>query len=705
MRLLIIVALVLMPLVSAPCFAQEPGEQVAAQLAAVRDAAPNSPELWRSARTLQSLGEPALPALRDAAKQAATDSQKLALGYALLSLGDGAGLPVLTGIVEGADGVEAPINAARILSRFGREAAEAELSRLLLKCESKVVKVALAQALARAAVTEEAERLGISALVKLAKSPDSAVSTAAALALAATDDFREPVPAILTELAHEPTADGRLAAKLLEMNKISQFVLSDRSTTTFNNPVLDEIRNKLVRYHIEPPPDDSVLVDAAARGLAHVFGATDPYTDYFDPELAARWNEQMRGTYAGIGAAVFNLYGDKRGPVLMPYRTGPAFKAGMRSYDEVIEVDGVPMEGKTIDEARDKLRGAPNTTVACKVRRRALPQDAEIPLQIVRSDIEIHTVYSTMLPGKIGYVRLTSFMQTTADELEQAMLALEKDGMKGLILDLRDNPGGLMISARDIADKFLKDNKLIVYSEGRNPEVAARSELRTTEPATHPEIPLVVLVNNNSASASEIVAGAFQDHRRALLVGERTYGKGSVQQLMPLDSKGHAATLKITIAKYYLPSGRCIDKTKTTPGGIEPDIKVAADVTLTGDQFAKLLLAGDFHRYSFEHWPKEKAELMMLAEDGQAESDYPGFDEWHEQTVIKVDRNSARRMLRAWLRVLASDERGADLVCDVQEDRQLQRAIFESAKLTGLAAKDEPAYRNFTTRLEKELEQ
>jgi len=236
-----------------------------------------------------------------------------------------------------------------------------------------------------------------------------------------------------------------------------------------------------------------------------------------------------------------------------------------------------------------------------------------------------------------------------------------------------------------------------VYSEGRNKEVAPRNEMRTTDPATRPDYPIMLLVNGNSASASEIVAGALQDHRRAVLIGERTFGKGSVQQIMPLEASGRRAVLKLTVAKYFLPSGRSIHRSGENRGGVVPDIEAPFEPSWSNESFEKLRAAGDFHRYSFAQWPRNKDKLMELARfDAEDASLYPGFDEWYDGLRVKTDRDSARRLLRQWLRVLTADERGRDWAADLEEDNQLQRAVSEAGKrIPGLDMKSIPEYRRF----------
>jgi len=665
--------------------------------------------VWDCAGKLKAMGKEALPAIRNAASGEQPAAAKLALGWALLSLQDFApGVKVLASVIEGKAGRAAKLQAARVLGRVGQDAAEVEVTRLLDAAKDESVRVELAQALSFCATTEAAEAKATTALVRMVRAGKGEVRFAAAVALAELDDFRKPVPAVLKELAVEPTVRGRLATKLLEMKRLSDLMIRETEYAgSLGNPLLDEIKKLIIKYHIEPPPKEEALVDAAARGMAALLHKNDPFSAYMSPERWGEFREHMSGTYGGIGAHVMFVKdgrtGEKVFTAVKPVYTGPAYKAGLRAYDQFIEIDGEDIKGKEAREIRDMLRGLPDSVVACKIRRRGLKKDEHLLLKIIRARVTLPSVYSELMPGGIGYLRLTGFGDTSTADVEKALRAMEKGGMKALIFDLRGNPGGLMLAARDIADKFLKDDKLIVYSEGRNKKIAPRKEMRTTDPATHPGLPMVVLVNGGSASASEIVAGALQDHKRAILIGERTYGKGSVQRLMRLDATGRRSILKLTVARYFLPSGRSIHRTAKTRGGILPDITCAYEAAWSREAFDKHQAASDFYAYSLARWPKHKKKLMKLAEfDGRDASQYPGFDEWYDGLKVKIDKDSARRLLRQWIRLLAADELGRDWTSDLQEDSQLQRAVYEAGKkVPKLDLKSVPEYKWFVTELEK----
>ncbi len=683
---------------------------VAAAVRSLDGVTADEPVIWSKASALAALGKDMLPELRKAAAAEQSIAAKLALGRALLSLQDfAAGIRTLSSVITSDADVRAKVAAARLLGTLGRDAAEVELARPLDITSDDIVRVALAESLGLAATTEQAETKATTVLVRLVRGGSSEVRAAAALALAQSDDFRDPVPAVLKELASEPTTRGRLAGKLLELKRLSDLMLREKEYAgSLGHPLLDEIKDKIIQYHIEPPPKEEALVDAAARGMAAYLHANDPYSSYMSAREWGEFREHISGTYGGIGAHVMFLKDDRTGEkvftAVKPIYSGPAYKAGLRSYDQFVEIDGVDVKGKSAEELRNMLRGLPDSVVACKIRRRGAEKDEEFLLKIIRGHITVPSVRYELLPGGIGYLGLESFGDTSAAEVEAALREMEKDDrLKALIFDLRDNPGGLMNAAQEIADKFLKDDKLIVYSEGRNKEIAPRKEMRTTEPATHPDFPVIVLVNGNTASAAEIVSGALQDHKRALLIGERTFGKGSVQQIMRLDSAGRQAVLKLTIARYFLPSGRSVHRMGDDRGGIIPDIEQPFEPSWTPESFEKQRAAGDFYRYSLIHWPKHKETLQKLAAfDREDPSLYPGFDEWFDGLRLKTDRDSARRLLRQWLRVLTADERGRDWACDLQEDNQLQRGVYEAARqVPGLDLRAVLEYKGFVDRIEK----
>ena len=307
--------------------------------------------------------------------------------------------------------------------------------------------------------------------------------------------------------------------------------------------------------------EEDELVYGAIRGMLRDL---DPHTAFMRPAEYQKLKEDTAGEFGGLGIELRQLPEEIR--ITRVHAGGPAANAGLESADRILAVDGEDTTAMELPELIKLLRGVPGTTVTLRIARRSWQRSRDIPL--VRQQVRIPSVHAKALSEDIQYIQITSFQERTDLELGQALQALHQqhdakrgEPWRGLILDLRDNPGGLFEEGVKVADRFLRDG-LIVRTEGRDPRNVERDDAHLA--GTEPEYPLVVLINGGSASASEIVAGALQDQRRAVVVGTRSYGKGSVQTLYGLED---GAGLKLTIARYYTPSGRSIQDT-----GIEPDV-------------------------------------------------------------------------------------------------------------------------------------
>ena len=327
---------------------------------------------------------------------------------------------------------------------------------------------------------------------------------------------------------------------------------------------------KFIQSRYVDAPDTSTLVDGAIDGMVASLG--DPHSVYMPPEMFRTLRQQTEGSFGGIGVTM----GFKDGTVkIISVLDGtPGEAAGLRAGDEILAVDGVPTSELPSEEVALRIRGEVGTQVTLRI----LHDGAEQDVTITRDVIQVHSVRGVMLDGTtIGYIRIASFSEHTADEFKDAYRALEKDGVKGMIIDLRENPGGLVTSCVAIANMIVPKGPVVsvVQKDGTREEY--KSDL------SEEKYPLVVLIDGNSASASEILAGALQDTGAATIVGETSYGKGSVQVILPLYDDD---ALKLTIAKYYTPSGRSIDGT-----GIEPDVRVEPQAD--GAQDVQLLKAID----------------------------------------------------------------------------------------------------------------
>ena len=298
------------------------------------------------------------------------------------------------------------------------------------------------------------------------------------------------------------------------------------------------------------------LMQGALRGMLE--SLDDPHSVYFTKEEMRSFQEDIKGKYVGVGMVIQKKVGEPL-TVVSPVEDGPAYKAGIKPKDKIVEIDGASTYNLTSEEASKRLKGKANTTVKVKVFREVNKMTKVFELK--RETIELKYVKSKMLDGGIGYLRLTQFGDNVYPDMKKALENLQAKGMKGLIFDLRSNPGGELGQSIKIASMFIENGKIVSTRQKKGEE-----SVYTREGKYFGNFPMVVLINGGSASASEIVSGALKDHKRAILIGEKTFGKGSVQTLLPLpDGDG----IKITIAKYYTPNGVSIDGT-----GIEPDKKV-----------------------------------------------------------------------------------------------------------------------------------
>ncbi len=320
-----------------------------------------------------------------------------------------------------------------------------------------------------------------------------------------------------------------------------------------------------VRADYVEKPDDSKLVESAINGM---LAGLDPHSSYMDPKSFRDMQVQTRGEFGGLGIEV--TMEDGLVKVVAPIDDTPAAKAGVMANDVITQLDDENVQGLTLNQAVDKMRGPVNTKIKLTIMRKG--SDKPINVTIMRDVIRVKSVRSHAEGDDVGYIRITQFNEQTTDGLKQSINDLNSqlgaDKIKGFVVDLRNNPGGLLDQAISVSDTFL-DKGEIVSTRGRNPEETQRFNARPGDMTKGK--PLIVLINGGSASASEIVAGALQDHKRATLIGTRSFGKGSVQTIIPLGA-GNGA-LRLTTARYFTPSGRSIQAK-----GIVPDIEVLQDV-------------------------------------------------------------------------------------------------------------------------------
>jgi carboxyl-terminal processing protease len=309
---------------------------------------------------------------------------------------------------------------------------------------------------------------------------------------------------------------------------------------------------QIVKSRYVEPVDTDTLVAGAVKGMVSSLG--DPHSIYMDAKMYKDFMVETEGSFGGVGMVLGVK--DKTLTVVSPIEGTPSDKAGIKSGDQILKIDGKDTKDMALDEAVSKIRGPEGTTVSLAIRHENEPVK---DIELTRSNIQIKTVAGKMLPDKIGYIRISMFNENTGSDFNQKYKELEAEGMKGIILDLRDNPGGLLDESVKVASKFVPKGPVV--------SVVTRDGHRETHSSNLEAVkyPVAVLVNGGSASASEIVSGAIQDTASGTLIGTKTYGKGSVQTVLRLDG----GAIKLTIAKYLTPNDRSINGI-----GIEPDIKV-----------------------------------------------------------------------------------------------------------------------------------
>ena len=324
-----------------------------------------------------------------------------------------------------------------------------------------------------------------------------------------------------------------------------------------------EVLEKINKEYVDEI-NQSESMDSAINGLLQ---SLDPYSAYMSPEIFQEMQTETSGEFGGLGIEVGMEAGVVK--VISPIDDTPASKAGLKAGDYIVKINNIQVQGKSLTEAVDLMRGPVGSGIELTVRRRGVKK--ALTFNIIREIIEIQSVKTDLLDNNIGYIRLTSFNDNSSQQIKKHITKLKKNkNLNAFILDLRNNPGGLLSQAIKISDFFLENGEIVSTKSRKKSEnrkwFAKKGDI--TDGKT-----LLVLINYGSASASEIVAGALKDHKRAIIIGERSYGKGSVQSIIPMKNKG---AIRLTVAKYYLPSGNSISEV-----GVKPDIEVNEE----GDNF------------------------------------------------------------------------------------------------------------------------
>ncbi len=395
---------------------------------------------------------------------------------------------------------------------------------------------------------------------------------------------------------------GVVAGVMLSLNLSA---VAQHETTTSPLPVEElrtfaDIFGKIKSEYVDPKSDKEVI-DSAINGMVT---GLDPHSAYYDADAYKELQIGTEGQFGGLGIEV--TMEDGLVKVVSPIEDTPAFKAGIKSGDLILKLDDTLVKGMTLNDAVKRMRGKPDTPIMLTVLRKGEPKP--LVFKIMRAIIKVKSVKYKMVEPGYAYIRITQFQEHTGESLAAAIRELFKEPVKGLVLDLRNDPGGLLYGAVAVSAAFLPEDSLVVYTKGRTPD--SEMKLKTISedyltpqdkgdyikklPAEIKTVPMIVLVNNGTASASEIVSGALQDDKRALIMGTRTFGKGSVQTIFPL---GNGTAVKLTTARYYTPNGRSIQAK-----GITPDITVE-DTTISKQEAALNLHESDLEH----HLANEKA--------------------------------------------------------------------------------------------------
>jgi C-terminal peptidase prc len=481
------------------------------------------------------------------------------------------------------------------------------------------------------------------------------------------------------------------------------------------------------------------LIDAALNGMLH---SLDAHSSYMPPEAFKDFDQDvLQAEYGGIGAYVNEDPEDGLFTITRPIYSGPAYKGGLQSDDKIVRIDEwptvLPAGGShPTDDIIKRLKGKPGTDVKLYIWRHGM--DAELierpsedmAVTVTRAQITVPPVNGEMLPGGIGLVELTQFSRPASQELERKLREFKDQGMRAVILDLRNNSGGLLQEARNVSNLFLPKGKLVVTTESRSGEP---EELYTrTSPLIPEDMPVVVLINRFSASASEIVSGALREQDRAELVGQRSFGKGSVQTLLPVtgmqdddyrdenkngrfdpwetltrDYNGngefdYAPRVRLTIARYLLPGRKSIHRTLdeegniVNEGGVEPDYPIAQrrwDYWKVRE-IQRINKERKIRQWVEERWPAEREAFLVLADGDRGNPDlYPGFTELYDGLQTSLPPDDVRFLLRREVRRRAQDERGAAYPQgDYEEDPQLQKALQVALEDLGESFLDVPEY-------------
>lgn len=700
-------------------------------------------EMLLGSDMLIEMGEQSVPQIRAVLDTAPNEWVKIGVLRALAQLGaDEGNEAALITLITSDLPTDARIAAIRLAESFARsEPIRNALADALDRSYDPQVKVALATTLHDVGGSAAKARARTE-LKQLLASENREFRIWGALGLAEIKDY-DSARGMLAEIQDDPTPEGQLARAYGRIERLQQMLANREERGMAQQPSdnLDLLREiiamvkseHLVGEQLQGKEGDEKLLSAAAKGM---LAYLDPHSTYMSPSEYERWLLDLNREYAGIGAYVNTLNGSFQ--IDRPIYSGPAYAIGLRSDDVILKVDGWDTLNQPQEETIKRLKGEPGSFVEVEVFRSGWKEPRKFKIQ--RQVIQIDSVFWELFPGGIGYVEVLTFGEHTAEEVHQACEALVARGAKAFVLDLRYNPGGYMRAAIEIVGEFVGPNKLAVYTEGRHAQTDRRDYMTPRNAVGRTE-PMVVLINDRSASASEIVSGALKFYERATLVGERTFGKGSVQNPYSLvtqpaepvefdanrnqswdpgetfrDLNGNGkydfgGIVKLTTQRYFLPSGRSIhteidlDGRIVMQGGIEPDdkAKFVGTAPWKEEELADLIQKETFKKYVDEHFPGHEKLFVELAEGDNADaSKYPDFDKFYASLETRLDQNEVRKWLRRQIRDKVADQRakpfpGNGFLGDYQEDNQLQLGLVTLLRKLGLDPASIPSYAKFAS--------
>jgi len=599
-----------------------------------------------------------------------------------------------------------------------------------------------------------AQREARTELVAFLESADQRLRGLGALALARVGDI-ETGRAELESLASTPSTEGRLAQAFLKQEELRRFYdrrqknlldyakekSEDADLKGSREARLLESTMRLIETASLEAEDTTreKLVDAALDGMLR---SLDEHSSFLTPKsFEDNYAEDLlEPEYGGIGAYVGEDPEDGLFTIRQPIYSGPAYKMGLHSEDKVVRIEDWPTYSSSgsrpLEDIIKRLKGKPGTTVKLYIWRRGMDSGLidrpteDMAVTITRERVTIPPMKTDLLPGGVGLVQLDTFSGVAAEEVGKAITEMKARGMKAFVLDLRQNTGGLLTQARDVANLFLPKKKLVVSTESRAGE--PRTLFTANDPLLPMDMPVVVLISRFSASASEIVAGALQDHQRAVIVGQRSYGKGSVQELLPIPGErddlfedenqngahdsweaitkdwnqngkfDFAPRARLTVARYRLPSGRSIHRERgeggviLSEGGVDPGVK-ADPIRLDPNvitEMRRVLASRKIRGWLDTAWAEDKDELVRLAEcDYDEPRRYPGFDALYASLETTLSPQAVRGLVRREVRGRTQDVRGvAYPEGDFQDDPMLQAAITSALEGLKVSPKDIPQY-------------